>query len=92
MKEKLNKSPGAEKHLDNKAVRELMGICHSCVILTSTLSCDLFLMVIQNLLKVQHLFSNLPNTPIPGLAAPVLPLLSIQSALPSFLKMSDFLG
>lgn len=46
MKEKLNKSLGVEKYLDNKVVRELMGICYFCVILIFILSCDLFLMVI----------------------------------------------
>ena len=56
--------------------------------LTVTLIWDLFLTVIQNLPKAQHLFSKLAVTPTPGLAFPVLQLLFIQAALTSFLKNS----
>ena len=56
--------------------------------LTVTLIWDLFLMVIQNLPKAQHLLSKLAVTPTLGLEFPVLQLLFIQAALTSFLKSS----
>ena len=65
-----------------------MGAHNFRIPLTVTLIWDLFLMVIQNLPKAQHLFSNLDITPTPGPVSPVLQLLSNQVALTSFLKNS----